>query len=66
MSAVEPSEYEPHDPTVEATEVDRAEQATPAGEDVLDDRVNINVEADDYDVLEQSRVVPDDEDHHRG
>ena len=60
---------EPDDLDIEAPEADAAEQATyadPAGHEVAQPYESIDahsVEAPEWDVLEQSQVVPDDDDY---
>jgi hypothetical protein len=60
---------EPDDLDIEAPEADAAEQATyadPAGHEDVQERTSIEshgVEAPEWDVLEQSQVVPDDDDY---
>jgi hypothetical protein len=56
------------DPTFEANEADRAEQEIPAVEGDRSDHpvdINVDVEADEYDVAEQSRTVPEHDDDRR-
>ena len=60
---------EPDDLDIEAPEADAAEQAMyadPAGREVVQPYESIDshsVEAPEWDVLEQSQVVPDDDDY---
>lgn len=56
--------YEDIDPVDETDEVDRSEQLLPADDDRYDDQVDIDadVEANDADLAEQARAVPDSED----